>query len=341
MLHLLLALAARATPPEVDPDRLIADVRALSGVEAADGATFASRHIAHPDHDRAGDWLVARFEAIDGLSVREEPFDGPEPGTRNLVADLPGSNPDLPWLVVGAHWDSTASSEAVWDPTSDPAPGADDDASGTAAVLELARVFAGSRWEAPIRFVLFDAEEQGLVGSEAMAAAMVDRGEDVALMWAMDPIGYNHEGGGFLWVTYDARWEGPGRDLEALAPEVAPSLSVTALDRDLIGGATRSDHASFWEQGFPALHIASWPQPPTYHTMGDTIDNVDPAFLEATATLVAAQLAAEAVEVREAKPSPRGCGCATGPSPGGSWALLLLAAARRSGPAVRPTSRRR
>lgn len=336
MKALLFALTvAHAGPPVPDGDRLIADVRALSGVDPLGEAPVVSRHVAHPDHDRVGDWLVAELRSIEALEVREEPFDGPEPGTRNLVADLPGSDPDLPWLVVGAHWDSTASAEAAWDPTADPAPGADDDASGTAAVLELARRFAGSRWEASIRFALFDAEEQGLVGSEAMAAAMAARGEEVGLMWSMDPIGYNHDGGGFLWVTYDARWQAPARDLEALAPQVAPTLSVTALDRDLIGGATRSDHASFWEQGFPALHVASWPQPPTYHTMADTVDNVDPAFLEATTTLVAAHLAAEAVAVREAPPAA-GCGCTHAQPAGAGWLAALALALRRRG----TTSRR-
>lgn len=311
----------------VDQQRIEADIRWLSGADAYQGAALISRHVDHPDHDTARDALLERLRSIDRLQVRTQPFEAEgRDWLQNAIADLPGSDPTAPMLVIGAHYDSTGKADVGWVGTDDPAPGADDDASGVAAVLELARVLSERQWERTIRFALFDSEEQGLHGSVALARQMAADGEDVALMWSLDPIGYNANDAGLFWVTYDERWEEPGIELADLALDHAPELDPTALERSLIGGATRSDHASFWDEGYPALHVASWPQPPSYHTMDDTMDNVDPAFTWAVASLVAEQAALIAIPVAEAPEEAAGCGCAHGSGPSGFLAWLPLIA---------------
>jgi hypothetical protein len=328
---LWLITCALSAPPVVDRGRIEADLQMLSGVSDIDDGKgpVVSRWIGHPDHERAGDFLVRRLQSIDGLQVRTEVFEAAgESGNRNLIADLPGEDDSLPWVVIGAHWDSTGSADAGWIGAVDPAPGADDDASGVAVVLELARLLSAVPRQSTVRFVLFDAEEQGLLGSVVHAAGMASEGRDVALMLALDPVGYNDGGLNNLWVTFDARWAEPGTDLETLS--AASDLVVTALERTLIGGGNRSDHASFWDQNYPALHLASFPQPPTYHTMDDSMANVDVDFTVRVASLVL-QYVETLVPVVPARAPANRSGCQHSHPPGAWLAIVMLLALREFG----------
>jgi len=314
---LLVLLACTAGAFEADRARLEADVRALAGADEVDlgngPEVMISRHIHHPDHEIARAWVKAAMEKIPGAKVWEEPFEAEGRDVANIVADLPGSNPLAPVILLGAHFDSTASLESGWDPENDPAPGADDDASGIAAILELGRMLAATPRVHGVRLVAFDAEEEGLLGSKHHAKNL-DR--PVRLMYSLDPIGYNPGSAGYLWVTFDARWPDDGADLEALG--AGGPLAVTVLDAALIGGDRRSDHAPFWDEGVPALHLASFPQPPTYHTTEDDLANVDFDFLADVTSLVGEHTLAAA-----GTPKPRDASCASAP-PATWWAVALL-----------------
>lgn len=315
----------------VDADAIQADVATLSGVDLVDGAPIVSRDLHHPDLARARDWLVGRLSAIDGLEVRVEDVDvdvpGALPGVQNVIAELPG-DPDQPWIVIGAHYDSIASFDDGWtDPAAMAAPGADDDASGVAALLALAEVFAADPrgFVHPIRFVVFSAEEYGLVGSRAHVAAL---DAPVAAMIQLDPIGYDPGDAAWLWVVRD---EGSGAladGLQAAVTRAEAGVDVVIIDAEDIGGDARSDHHPFWEAGIPALHLASFPQPPTYHTMADTLDVVDPTYTREVAIGVG-ELVATLAEPRAAE-GPAGCGCATGGVGWAPWILGVAAMRRRS-----------
>lgn len=315
MFALACALAWASPFDDADAARLTDDVRVLAGATELDGVPLASRHVSHPDHARAGAWLERRLAEASGRPVVREPVPG-WPGAFNLVAELPGTSPHLDPVLVGAHWDSTASAEAGFEPATDPAPGADDDASGVAAVLEIARLLSGTRVQRTVRFALFDAEEVGLVGSETHAQALVDAGQGLRLALSLDPIGYNPGATGFVWVTYDARWPADAEALQEVGDERS-DLTVTALDAALIGGDERSDHAPFWARDLPAVHVASYPQPDAYHTSADTIDVVDTAFLRDVTGVVAEHVWALADPVPPAEPT----GCATARRP--TWLGLF------------------
>ena len=316
----------------VDADRLRSHLRALTGhdpvTDGDDEVLLRTRNIHHPNHAVAGAWIAARFAAIPGMSVNRELFITPTTDdTFNVVARLVGDDPALPIVVVGAHYDSIASATEGWDEATDPAPGADDDASGVAALLEVARVLAahpgGTR--RTVAFVAFSAEEYGLLGSRYHVASLRELREEVELMLSLDPIGYDPGGSSAVWVVHDERWPEPADRSEALAAAQGGRLTVTTIDADLIGGDARSDHFPFWEAGHPALHIASFPQPPTYHTVGDDLDVVDPAFhFEVTALVTA--LVAETAELLEPPEDEGGCGAhvaAASAAPGAGWAALL------------------
>lgn len=329
MLTCLVTVAIAGTLDEptlfgaADPDRIEADLRLLTGAEPLDGAPIVSRNIHHPDIDRVAPWLQARLEEIDGLKVWTEPVEAEgEEDLYNVIAELPGQE-ELPPVLLTAHYDSIASLDEDWlDPMTQPAPGADDDASGVCAVMEAARQL--SAWSPgfrrPIRFVLFTAEEEGLVGSERHVEGLIEAGESVEIAYVLDPVGYDPGDAGYLWFSHNDASAAAGEAFEALAASLeASQLQVYGVHEDLIGGDVRSDHAPFWAAGFLALHIGTFPQPPTYHTMGDDLDVVDLSFVRDVSGLgaVAAARAAEPL------PEPEPGRCQTG---GGEAAWPWLAA---------------
>src|SRR4051794_13929045 len=279
----------RALLREIDPNRIGAIVTRL--------AAFGTRHTLSSQTDPARGIGAARgwiFEQFSGyaaasggrMTVELQSFVQPvspriPAPTRitNVVATLRGdTDPDRVYVVTG-HYDSRATD--VLDATSD-APGADDDASGVAAVLELARVMATRRSEATIVFAAVAGEEQGLYGSDHMAQVLRDAGADVQGMFSNDIIGTGdaHDG-----TTADPRTvrlfvegvptaetpaqaavrrsvggenDGPSRQLGRFVESVGENSStgmnvrvVWRRDRYLRG----SDHISFLLRGYPAARF--------------------------------------------------------------------------------------
>lgn len=289
-----LAAAAESTDlvAGIQASELRATVEALTGEREVDGGLIRSRNLYHPDMALAVDWLVAELQASPEVDVWTETVEasGSTPEFPNIVAELPGSS-DTDVLVLAAHYDSMAGADGDWlNPRVDPAPGADDDASGCAAVLAVARALAAYEpgFRTTIRFVLFGGEEYGLLGSEAYA---LDNADSTVAMLQLDPIGYNAGDAWTLFFVHDDASVALAEGLATLSAEGDTQLTTYAIDEKLIGGDERSDHAPFWAAGVPALYVGSFPQPPSYHTMDDTIDNVDPEFMAQAAKLLGAYLA--------------------------------------------------
>ncbi len=318
---MLLSAMAWALSP-VSQDRLEADLRVLVGVDPTpSGEHIESRSIFHPDVDVAASWLVSAFVDA-GHEPRLEVFEArDEAGLANIVVDLVGTEPELAPIVVAAHYDSTASLSDGWTASLDPAPGADDDASGICLLLELARLLPEVPLRRSVRLIAFSAEEVGLVGSEVHVEQLVAEGEEVHLALVFDPVGYNP--GDVLWFVWNAATADQALDLQAVGERV-DGLEVLGVDEALIGGDERSDHAPFWAAGFPALHVGSYPQPPSYHTLEDDLDVVDVAFLARVVTVAAEYV----VELGDPVEQPRPSTCAA--APWGLWWIAALVACRRS-----------
>ncbi len=214
---------------------------------------------------------------------------------------IPNYGADL--VIVGGHLDSTAGFEPGYVAATDPAPGCDDNGSGLAGVLSLARSLARFRGKLThtIRFCFFNAEESGLVGSKAYAAKMKSLGAPIRASICIDMIGYNSDINRIFEVH--AGYTDPSiRDLNLpLASEVADSAATYgrlapaqvysgtswsgAPDRTVYDGAiNRSDHAAFHQQGYSAVLVsedffANLPSEPgadpnpNYHRAAD--DSVD------------------------------------------------------------------
>ncbi len=258
----------------VDAQRIEQDVRTLVG--------FGTRHVlSRTDSDTEGTgaarrWLQARFEAIaattDPGRLTTELQTATVPCVRpgmpreieivNVIATLRGSgDPERIYLVSG-HYDSRNSRG---EDGKGAAPGAVDDASGTAAVLETCRVLAAERFPATIVFAAYDGEEQGLLGSAAHAAALADAGAKVDGMITCDIVGNTlgmdgarHHRHVRCFSYAPSGNDSGGRSL-ARAATYAARVHLPDFDVRLILRGDRygrgGDHRSFFEAGYPAVRF--------------------------------------------------------------------------------------
>lgn len=209
-------------------------------------------------------------------------------------------------VVVGCHLDATAASDGGFDPTVDPAPGADDNASGIAGTLAVAKYLTQFRNKLThsVRFCFFNAEEVGIIGSQAYASFLKSQNANVKAVVCMDMIGYNSDSHRIFEIH--AGYTNPAiRDISLpIANQICLSASQlgklapaqiykgtnpsSGADRNVYDGAIgRSDHASFHQQGYPAvvvsedffLNTASEPPMdanPHYHKASDSV--IDSAY---------------------------------------------------------------
>lgn len=299
---------------EITPTVLQSFIERYTGVKPLDNAgKINSRHIFSPDNLRATQSLASDLENIDKNELHVDIHQFVHEGRTldNIEAELRGKTDEL--VLITAHLDSTAtSSPGDYDPKDDPAPGADDDASGIAAVLAAAQAIkklsALKKPKRSIRFVLFNAEEHGLVGSKAYARKQAMLDAPIVAVYQMDMIGYNklpprswevHAG-------FSASSEVENRSallaerIKALQDKVSPNLEIPQIYTNPDPAAGRSDHASFQERGYAACAVSedffAGPLPtspeaepnPNYHQKSDVLDNVDVDYAADIARVVAA-----------------------------------------------------
>lgn len=252
---------------EIDRDRWAADVATLA---AWNRWTRGSQVL------QARDWLVAQFSALPGLAVTTASFPVGANTGWNVIARLTGSVRPNEWYVVGGHYDSTSGNPAVG------APGADDNASGCAGTLELARLFAAHPPEATLVFVCFSGEEQGLYGSEDYVADLAAAGQlgNVQGAYVLDMIAFT--AGAALDCILETESFAQGW-IDLLADAAA---DFTSLGIVMEYGVCCSDHAPFLQlpvgQRRPAaLAIeADYPSNPNYHTTNDLPGYLNPLLAE-------------------------------------------------------------
>ncbi len=243
---------------QVDQGALLLTVTDLVGIH--------NRRADQPGGITAQNQLVSRFQAIPGLAVSVEALGGGYHG--NVVAELPGSTASEEVVVIGAHYDSVN-----WqgNPGS-AAPGADDNASGTAVVLEAARVLASSPvpFRRTVRFIAFGAEEFGLVGAYEHASNASASGESIVAMLNCDMAAYKKPGD-----THDVDFatNSTSAELTSFCQDATgiyvPGLGIKS--GPLTAGS--SDHAAFTSYGFPSAFFFEDldDYSPYIHTAGDTL----------------------------------------------------------------------
>jgi bacterial leucyl aminopeptidase len=298
------------------------DVNRYTGVDSVTSTgvptRIRSRHIGHPDNVVATRALAEdlRLRGGPGMAVRLHQFLHQGRTLFNVEGELLGSNTDE-MVLVCAHFDSTASDDMHYDPLNDPAPGADDDASGAAAVLAIAEIFgklaAPAKPKRSIRFVLFNSEEHALAGSAAYARDQSALNVPIVAVYQMDMIGYNVKdprsfeihAGCAASADVERRSVTLAENMERLRQNLALNLEPAQIYPNRASGNSgedpadgRSDHGSFHLRGYSACAISedyfAGPQSgspgaepnPNYHSKQDTF--VDAAYAADITKLVAA-----------------------------------------------------
>jgi hypothetical protein len=273
------------TPPPLAADdraQLELDVRKLGG-EIGERSIYLPAKL-----ELAAQYIEQRFASC-ALVPRRETFDVRGTKTSNVVAEIAGGARRGEIVVVGAHYDSVETS-----------PGANDNATGVAALLALARRFAAAKPERTLRFVAFSAEEPPcfqteFMGSLVHARGSAARGENVVAMLALETLGCFRDGedsqqypvrglglfyptrGNFVAFVGDVGSRALVREALAVFREHASIASEGAALPSPIPGIAWSDHWSFRQIGVPAVMVTDTAlfRDPAYHTPNDLPKNVD------------------------------------------------------------------
>ena len=257
-----------------------------------------------------------------GYAIEEETFDLPPRFAassaykgRNLIATKRGATQPEHVLELGAHHDTLGT------------PGADDNSSGVAGVLEVARVLAAVPTAKTIRFCFFDFEELGLLGSIEHVKRLKASAEKFEGILVFEMIGYAVNGentqetplripgivnpartGNFIAVLGDMRSGSLGAAFERAADRLNPRLPYFSLNRlaGFLKDAARSDQSAYWEAGLPGVMITDTAnfRNPHYHKTTDTIETLNFEFMAqvvsaATGCLLEKAGAANTAELRK------------------------------------------
>ena len=319
--------AVAALIEEVAAEHLQAHVEALALKDPALGSVpgnLRSRFTVHPEIVESTEYIRSQLAAALGdeaVELHSFPIDServvfhtsrrgneghaPTDTTAyNVIGTLPGTDPTAGYYIICAHYDATGvRSEGGWDWRREPAPGADDNASGVALVLESARLLAGQQFPWSIRFIAWSGEELGLLGSQAYADLAAERDDNILGVLNFDMIGFNDLQQRLELVTNPgSQWL--AAEMGAAAERYGIGLAIDVFEDP---GSRISDHAPFWMQGYDAIvgienHL---PADPTsygvregvyrinsqYHTVLDLPDSINWELVRRTTQLAVATLA--------------------------------------------------
>lgn len=258
---------------QVDADMLSNLIGSLSGEQPVtingEPYTIQTRYaLSGEPIEKAAQYLSEYYENL-GLDADFHEFTYNDQILSNVVAEKVGTVFPERILLITSHYDDV--------PSSPPAPGADDDASGTVAVMIVAEILNQYEFGCTLRFVNFNAEEAGLIGSDRYAKQAYCAGDDLRGILNLDMI---------AWNTVDSPKE---MDLHHL-PSNLESFEIAKLFEQVVEDysleleptfaspiTSASDHASFWRYGFPAI-LASEDLDdfnPHWHTRSDRLENLE------------------------------------------------------------------
>ena len=242
----------------------------------------------HSKWDPLGLMAVRSYvkERLSSLGQVEEHLfkEGSEEGV-NYILKFPGKKPNLDPILIGAHYDGPIQS-----------PGADDNASGVAALLELIRYLTEYPPRRPTWMVAFDQEEWGLLGSKALSKELKAKGQKLKLMVSLEMLAFTSEKQDYPLPAMKKIYGEKGNFIALVAntgcavmlPGMSSSMGKyiptkvlpVPLKGDVLPDVRLSDHSPFWDEGYNAMMITdtSFLRNPHYHEPTDTVDTLDLDF---------------------------------------------------------------
>jgi len=250
----------------------------------------------HTEEAAASALLIQQWMEDIGLETQLQEFEADGLTVVNVIGTLNPQSVSSDLHLIGAHYDSRNKyATSITEAENESAPGADDNASGVAAMLEIAYVLAScERFEAATRFVAFGAEERGFVnrsglaGSSAFAQAEANDGVGYGATFVMDMIGF--QAGNDSHITIVTNDESSN-----IAQSVTDAVAAYDVDLrvDFVSNESLrySDHASFWDHGYPSILMIEELDPstgapvnPYYHSESDTADKLSSKQMEEAAS---------------------------------------------------------
>ncbi|HET7010401.1 MAG TPA: M28 family peptidase [Anaerolineales bacterium] len=238
---------------------------------AAEQVAFGPRFPGSPGHTEIQEWIARELEAR-GWAVERQAFEYAGVPLLNLIATR--SETKGPFILLAAHYDTRRLADRDGIDPSAPVPGANDGASGTSVLIELARVIPGHEFACDIRLAFFDAEDGGgavgwefSLGARHMASTLTDEPQAVVVL---DMVG-----------DRDLRLPIEGNSTPELVEAIwsaAQAEGLTAFVDDP-GPSIIDDHLPFIERGWPAVDIIDFTYP-SWHTTQDTLDKLSAESLE-------------------------------------------------------------
>ena len=225
------------------------------------------------NNDLAGDYLIEKFNAMNNLTISDQPFNT---NGRNIIATQLGKTNPNDIYIICAHYDSVADYCA------------DDNASGTATVLEIARILSTQCMDNTLVYALWDEEEIGLRGANFYASQANNNGDNILGVLNIDMMGYDGDDDDDFDIDVRpiANSIEMKDDLVALLATYNFNLNVNVVNP----GTTASDHARFWDQGYSAVLVGeSWDnddQTPYYHSSSDRYSTLDLPYFHELAKLI-------------------------------------------------------
>ena len=223
---------------------------------------------------RATRFVYEHFQSI-GLPVGYDYYNLPgwNLEKRNVVAQQTGEGHPGRIFLLTAHLDSYSN-----DPNN-LAPGADDNASGSAAVMAIADILSQYHFDCTLRYVLFTGEEQGLRGSVAYANDIVALGENLQGVLNLDMVGYNTPNTASTIELHTQVGNG-GTAIATLFSDAVAAYNINLTPQIIPNGLRFSDHAPFWDRGYPAiLAIEDWDDhTPDYHRTTDRLNTLHMSY---------------------------------------------------------------
>ncbi|EFL36323.1 leucyl aminopeptidase [Streptomyces viridochromogenes DSM 40736] len=257
-------------------------------------AAFPTRHTFSPFIGPAADEVADRLSAAGYADVTRRTWTNAGHSADNVICTKPGTVTDRPDIVLCAHYDCR---------TADPhdatarAPGADDNASGVAATLEIARLLAPVALAGTVRFVAFSGEEQGLWGSTAYAAALSATGAGACRLVNLDMVG-RPPSDGTVTVERDLGNAVPGNDAASLA--FGAVMAQAAADHTTLpvrlGPIYASDYMPFEARGDVTIGAYEGDGNPHYHQTSDAPATLDYEYLADVTRFTLATVLAEALD---------------------------------------------